>query len=217
MSIARNIVLSGKYKGKSILEKVYYRSSEKKQFNYLIIEFKKNDYIILNETNIKDIQIIYKDGVKTDIGSSILSGALGGILLGSAGLVAGAGMGEQSSLNLIQIIWIDEQKSLVKVDDSIAAILNTILWNIKNNFAGEKLTKDEIENDKKGCRAGCFIFILFWLALFLFDIFMSYSPQNVTEKAIQAEHLEYINYCAERARNNTENYIDCMNKRPDIR
>ncbi len=51
------------------------------------------------------------------------------------------------------------------------------------------------------------------LLIFIFVNANTKSPDELEHE----EHMEYIYYCADRARNNIENYIDCMNKRPDIR
>jgi len=51
------------------------------------------------------------------------------------------------------------------------------------------------------------------LLIFIFVSANTKSPDELEHE----EHMKYIHYCADRARNNIENYIDCMNKRPDIR
>ncbi len=162
MGKAKNIVISGLYSDKKFVIKSFIRTRDKqfKRLKYLAIQTDFTDFVIINEQNIKSIEIINQEGVQTDTGSSIVRGIAGGLLLGSAGLIAGAGMGKQNSINILQINWQNEQKSLIEVDYNILSILNTICWNIQNGIEGDKLTKEEIQEQKKQGNIqtkGCFI------------------------------------------------------------
>ena len=173
MSKARNTVISGLYTDGVLSISNFYRTIDNHvvKINYLKIttinsKDYKVDFAVINEQSIQSVEIINREGILTDYGSSIARGIAGGLLLGDAGLIAGAGMGKQSSINMLQITWKDGQKSLVEVDSIILSKLNIICWNIQNNIEGEQLTKEEIlaqieENKKKKKKAkGCLITIL---------------------------------------------------------
>lgn len=161
MSKARNTVISGLYTDGVLSISNFYRTIDNHvvKINYLKIttinsKDYKVDFAVINEQSIQSVEIINREGILTDYGSSIARGVAGGLLLGDAGLIAGAGMGKQSSINMLQITWKDGQKSLVEVDSIILSKLNIICWNIQNNIEGEQLTKEEIlaqieENKKK--------------------------------------------------------------------
>lgn len=151
MSKARNIVISGIYKDKKVSVNSFIRTKDNqfKKLKYLKIQIDWTDFIIINEQTISSIEILNTEGIQTDTGSSIARGITGGLLLGGAGLIAGAGMGKQSSINLLQINWKDGQKSLIEVDYDILVLLNVICWNIKNNISGDELTKEEIKPPSK--------------------------------------------------------------------
>ena len=155
MSKARNMVISGLYNGSNIELTTFQRIQDKKskEIYYLKIILTNKDFIVVNEQSIKNVEFINKESIQTDTGSSIARGIAGGILLGGAGLVAGAGMGKQSSINTIEITWTDDQKSLLEIDANILSELNKICWNIQNNITGSDITKEEIllqvENSNK--------------------------------------------------------------------
>lgn len=155
MAKARNMVISGLYMYGHIEMSTFTLTKDNKPelVYYLNIILPDKDFFIINEKTIKNVTIIDKEGVQTDTGSSIARGAVGYLLLGGAGLVAGAGMGKQNSINTIEITWIDDQKSLLEVDGNILSQLNKICWNINNNIQTEIITKEEIlaqiEKNKK--------------------------------------------------------------------
>ena len=176
MAVAKNKVISGLYSGKRIVIKSFIRQKDKQftRLKYLAIQADFTDFIIINEQNIKSIEIINQEGVQTDTGSSIARGIAGGLLLGGAGIIAGASMGKQNSINLLQINWNDGQKSLVEVNYNILSMLNTICWNIKNNIDGDKLTNKEIQEQTKqrnvqtkGCLVTCLKVFLVIIILLL--------------------------------------------------
>lgn len=136
MAKARNMVTSGLYMGGHIKMSIFtiMKDNKPKQVYCLNIVLPDKDFFIINEKSIKNVAIIDKEGIQTDTGSSIARGAVGYLLLGGAGLVAGAGMGKQNSINTIEITWIDDQKSLLEVDGNILSQLNKICWNINNNI-----------------------------------------------------------------------------------
>ena len=140
MSKARNTVISGLYTDGVLSISNFYRTIDNHvvKINYLKIttinsKDYKVDFAVINEQSIQSVEIINREGILTDYGSSIARGIAGGLLLGDAGLIAGAGMGKQSSINMLQITWKDGQKSLVEVDSIILSKLNIICWNIQNN------------------------------------------------------------------------------------
>lgn len=156
MAKARNMVISGLYMCGHITMSTFTLTKDNKPelVYYLNIVLPDKDFFIINEKTIKNVAIIDKEGIQTDTGSSIARGAVGYLLLGGAGLVAGAGMGEQNSINTIEITWINDQKSLLEVDGNILSQLNKICWNINNNIQTKITTKEEIlaqieENKKK--------------------------------------------------------------------
>lgn len=172
MANARNMVISGMYMCGHITMSTFTLTKDNKPelVYYLNIVLPDKDFFIINEKTIKNVAIIDKEGIQTDTGSSIARGAVGYLLLGGAGLIAGAGMGKQNSINTIEITWIDDQKSLLEVDGNILSQLNKICWNINNNIQTEIITKEEIlaqiEEHKKKSEIetekakGCLITIL---------------------------------------------------------
>ena len=183
MAKARNMVTSGLYMGGHIKMSIFtiMKDNKPKQVYCLNIVLPDKDFFIINEKSIKNVAIIDKEGIQTDTGSSIARGAVGYLLLGGAGLVAGAGMGKQNSINTIEITWIDDQKSLLEVDGNILSQLNKICWNINNNIQTEIITKEEIlaqieENKKKSeietkKAKGCLITTLKIIVIILAFIF----------------------------------------------
>ena len=111
MAKARNMVTSGLYMGGHIKMSIFtiMKDNKPKQVYCLNIVLPDKDFFIINEKSIKNVAIIDKEGIQTDTGSSIARGAVGYLLLGGAGLVAGAGMGKQNSINTIEITWKDIQ------------------------------------------------------------------------------------------------------------
>lgn len=183
MAKAKNIVKSGLYSNCKIVIKNFLRVEKGKSadLKYLRINLDSIDitkFIIINEQSISSIRIIHSDGITSDTNSSIARGIVGGMLLGSAGLIAGASIGEQNAINLLEIIWKDSQKSLIEVDNDILNMLNTIYWNIENNIDGDKLTNDEIlkqiEKDNK-ITIGCFIFVVVWIILMIASFWIDYK------------------------------------------
>ena len=175
MAKAKNIVKSGLYSNCKIAIKNFLRIKEGKStdLKYLRINLDSTDitkFIIINEQSINSIKIIHQNGITTDTNSSLARGIVGGMLLGGAGLIAGASIGEQDAVNLLEITWKDNQKSLIEIDNDILNILNTIYWNIENNIDGDRLTNEEIlkqiKKDNKTA-IGCFIFVVVWIILMI--------------------------------------------------
>lgn len=80
------------------------------------------------------------------------------------------------------------------------------------------MCNDNIHKNENNKNSGCLIFfIVFFFLMFIIGSFIDIEDDKAMEQAIHEEHMNYIYKCADRARNNIENYIDCMNKRPDIR
>lgn len=121
MAKAKNEFLQGKYKGKIFVKRMDGKLS--------ILDGWKQ--IMLDETNISNIEIMNQEQSK-DTGSTVARGLVGGVLLGPVGLLAGAMLGKNSSINMITITFTDGQKSLVEVDKDIFDRLMTIKWNLDN-------------------------------------------------------------------------------------
>lgn len=121
MAKAKNEFLQGKYKGKIFVKRMDGKLS--------ILDGWKQ--IMLDETNISNIEIMNQEQSK-DTGSTVARGLVGGVLLGPVGLLAGAMLGKNSSINMITITFTDGQKSLVEVDKDILDRLMTIKWNLDN-------------------------------------------------------------------------------------
>lgn len=126
MAKARNEILEGKYKGKVIA----------KRLDGKIFVLKGFKYVIFDETNIKDIEVINQEQSR-DVGSSVARGIAGGILLGPIGLLAGAMLGKNSNINMVTITFTDGEKSLAEVDKNIFDALTTIKWNLENKVEKE--------------------------------------------------------------------------------
>lgn len=213
MAKARNMVTSGLYMGGHIKMSIFtiMKDNKPKQVYCLNIVLPDKDFFIINEKSIKNVAIIDKEGIQTDTGSSIARGAVGYLLLGGAGLVAGAGMGKQNSINTIEITWIDDQKSLLEVDGNILSQLNKICWNINNNIQTEIITKEEIlaqieENKKKSeietkKAKGCLITTLKIIVIILAFIFpplwclvLGYVVYKLAKKHIKQNTYNNIYY-----------------------
>lgn len=183
MATAQNKVLSGLYNGKSIVRNVFIKKTQtfgaSESIYYLKILLESNDFIIIDESNVQSIEIVNKEAPQTNVGSSVVSGLAGGILLGGAGLIAGASLREQSSINLLCITWEDEQKSLVEVNGEIFNILNTIAWNIQHEINDKKFTKEDIVKQEIETKKGCFwiwMLLLSPILLFLIAGVVLYPP-----------------------------------------
>jgi hypothetical protein len=168
MATAQNKVLSGLYDGKIISREHFIKKNNLtnvfEPIYYLKLSLTDKYFIIIDEVNVQSVEIINKDGLHTEVGSSVVGGLVGGAFLGGAGLIAGAAMGGQNSINLLCITWKDGQKSLIEVNCEIFSMLNTIAWNIQNGIISEKLTRDEIIKNENSTNRGCF-----WTCLILYS------------------------------------------------
>lgn len=116
MASAKNKVIAGDYEGKSVSE--YSKQIVIKDFTGILKP--------INDATIEGYEIITED-IRKSGSSAILRGALGSMVFGPAGLLAGVSAKNKGIYN-IAIQFKDGKKSLIEIDDKLYKIL------IKNCF-----------------------------------------------------------------------------------
>ena len=91
---------------------------------YFVIGFAKNYY--LNKENVESYELI-TDEHRKSASSGVARGLVGGALLGPVGLLAGGLSAKSKGIYQIAILFKDEKRSLIEVDDKIYKTLIKVL------------------------------------------------------------------------------------------
>jgi len=120
MSVARNKVIAGDYNGKMV-----YDSSG-------MVHIGLFSGATLNAQTVESYEII-TDEHRKSAASGVGRGIVGGALLGTVGLLAGALSATNVSIYIIAIQFNDGKKSLIEIDDKIYKTLITACFNKPHN------------------------------------------------------------------------------------
>ena len=104
-------VIAGEYRGKAIIYMTYGKIQEP----YIPLNFLGTKCVILNSETIESYEVQNNEQQK-DTGSGIARGAVGGLLLGPLGMVAGAGMAKNKQTYRVIINFKDGKRSLVELN-----------------------------------------------------------------------------------------------------
>jgi hypothetical protein len=103
-------VVGGDYKGNPIVIQ--------KGQPFISIGYFGKKRVYLNKDTIERYEVIGADTSK-NLGSSLVKGAVGGAILGPAGMVAGALAGSNNTNATLAIYFKDGKKSIIKVNEQV--------------------------------------------------------------------------------------------------